>query len=79
MATTRRYLQSTKNLDAVIARVLRLPTEHHVHLRSTDPDESTFATVCLRQRVLPGAGSREAGLAMAMAFKLIEAAQQRWR
>jgi len=53
------------------------PAEHHVHLRTTNPIESTFSTVRLRQRVTKGAGSREAGLAMA--FKLLEAAQQRWR
>ena len=53
------------------------PAEHHVHLRTTNPIESTFATVRLRQRVTKGAGSREAGLAMA--FKLLDAAQDRWR
>ena len=39
--------------------------------------QSTFATVRLRQRVTKGPGSRAAGVAMA--FKLIESAQQRWR
>ena len=39
--------------------------------------ESTFATVRLRQRVTKGPGSRAAGVAMA--FKLIESAQSRWR
>ncbi len=39
--------------------------------------ESTFATVRLRQRVTKGPGSRAAGVAMA--FKLIESAQARWR
>ncbi len=53
------------------------PAAHHVHLRTTNPIESTFSTVRLRQRVTKGAGSREA--ALAMAFKLLEAAQQRWR
>ena len=53
------------------------PAEHHVHLRTTNPIESTFATVRLRQRVTKGAGSREAGLAMA--YKLLDAAQDRWR
>ena len=41
------------------------PAEHHVHLRTTNPIESTFATVRLRQRVTKGAGSRSARLAMA--------------
>ena len=46
-------------------------------LRTTDPIESTFASVRLRQRVTKGPGSRAAGVAMA--FKLIESAQRRWR
>ena len=53
------------------------PAEHHVHLRTTNPIESSFATVRLRQRVTKGAGSQSAGLAMA--YKLLDAAQQRWR
>lgn len=53
------------------------PAEHWVHLRTTNPIESTFATVRLRQRVTKGPGSRAAGVAMA--FKLIECAQRRWR
>ncbi|MGH9164547.1 MAG: transposase, partial [Acidimicrobiales bacterium] len=53
------------------------PAEHWVHLRTTNPIESTFATVRLRTKVTKGPGSRAAGLAMA--FKLIEAAEQRWR
>jgi putative transposase len=53
------------------------PAEHWVHLRTTNPIESTFATVKLRQRVTKGAGSRNAGLAMA--FKLLLAAEQHWR
>ncbi len=53
------------------------PAEHWVHLKTTNPIESTFATVRLRTKVTKGPGSRAAGLAMA--FKLIEAAQQRWR
>src|SRR5688572_17351640 len=53
------------------------PADHWKHLRTTNPIESTFATVKLRQRVTKGAGSRAAGVAMA--FKLIESAQARWR
>jgi hypothetical protein len=48
-----------------------------VHLRISNPIESTFATVRYRTRVTKGPGSRAAGLAMA--FKLLEAAQDRWR
>ena len=53
------------------------PAEHWIHLRTTNPIESTFATVRLRTKVTKGAGSRAAGLAMV--FKLIESAQERWR
>jgi transposase-like protein len=53
------------------------PAEHWVHLKTTNPIESTFATVRLRTKVTKGPGSKAAGLAMA--FKLIEAAQDRWR
>jgi transposase-like protein len=53
------------------------PAEHWIHLRTTNPIESTFATVRHRSKITKGSGSRAAGLAMA--FKLIEAAQDRWR
>ena len=53
------------------------PAEHWIHLRTTNPIESTFATVRLRSKVTKGPGSRATGLAMA--FKLIEAAEARWR
>jgi transposase-like protein len=53
------------------------PAEHWVHLRTTNPIESTFATVRLRTKKTKGSGSRTAGLAMA--YKLLEAAQARWR
>jgi len=53
------------------------PAEHWLHLKTTNPIESTFATVRLRTKVTKGPGSRAAGLAMA--FKLIESAQTRWR
>jgi transposase-like protein len=53
------------------------PAEHWVHLRTTNPIESTFATVRHRTKLTKGPGSRAAGLAMA--FKLIESAQDRWR
>jgi putative transposase len=53
------------------------PVEHWIHLKTTNPIESTFSTVRLRTRVTKGPGSRAAGLAMA--FKLLQAAQDRWR
>lgn len=54
-----------------------LPAEHWKHLRTTNAVESPFATVRLRQRVTKGAGSRTKGLAMA--FKLLDMAEKRWR
>lgn len=66
----------TDDLD-VLLEFYNYPAEHGVHLCTTNPIESTFATVRLRQRVTKGPGSRAAGVAMA--FKLIESAQTRWR
>ena len=45
--------------------------------RTTNPIESSFATVKLRTKVTKGAGSKKA--ALAMAYKLLDAAQERWR
>ena len=53
------------------------PAGHWIHLRTTNPIESTFSTVRLRTKVTKGHGSKAA--ALAMAFKLIESAQRRWR
>jgi len=53
------------------------PAEHWDHLRTTNPIESTFATVRLRQRRTKGCGSREASLTMA--FMLVRQAERRWR
>ncbi|MEU7005118.1 IS256 family transposase [Nonomuraea sp. NPDC046570] len=64
------------DLDELLA-FYEYPAEHWVHLRTTNPIESTFATVRHRTKVTKGPGSRAAGLAMA--FKLIESAQARWR
>jgi transposase-like protein len=66
----------TDDLDELLA-FYDYPAEHWVHLRTTNPIESTFATVRHRSKITKGSGSRVAGLAMA--FKLIEAAQARWR
>jgi putative transposase len=46
-------------------------------LRTTNPIESSFATVKLRTKVTKRAGSKKA--ALAMAYKLLDAAQERWR
>ena len=53
------------------------PAEHWRHLRTSNAIESSFATVKLRTRVTKGAGSKNA--ALAMAYKLLDAAQERWR
>ena len=53
------------------------PAEHWIHLRTTNPIESTFATVRLRHRRTKGNGSRVACLAMV--FKLCASAQKTWR
>jgi transposase-like protein len=53
------------------------PAEHWRHLRTTNPIESTFATVRLRHRRTKGNGSRVACLTMV--FKLMQSASRRWR
>jgi putative transposase len=53
------------------------PAEHWLPLKTSNPIESTFSPVRARTRVTKGPGSKAAGLAMA--FKLLEAAQDRWR
>jgi len=52
------------------------PAKHWIHLRTTNPIESSFATVRLRSNVTKGAGS--AAAASAMAFKLLQDAQKTW-
>ncbi|WP_330237511.1 IS256 family transposase [Streptomyces sp. NBC_00525] len=53
------------------------PAERWIHLRTTNPIESTFSTVKLRTTITRGAGSPAA--ALPMVFKLVESAQDRWR
>ncbi|MGZ6557803.1 MAG: IS256 family transposase [Actinomycetota bacterium] len=66
----------TDDLDVLLS-FYDFPAEHWIHLKTSNPIESTFATVRLRTKVTKGPGSRAAGLAMA--YKLIIAAQDRWR
>jgi putative transposase len=66
----------TDDQDELLA-FYHYPAEHWVHLRTTNPIESTFSTVRLRTKVTKGHGST--GAAMGMAFKLIESAERRWR
>jgi putative transposase len=60
-----------------LLRFYDFPAEHWRHLRTTNPIESTFAPVRARTNITKGPGSREAGVAMI--FKLMEAAEGRWR
>jgi transposase-like protein len=75
-----KWPQATACLEKDRAELLAFydfPAEHWQHLRTSDPIESTFATVRLRTYRTKGPGSRKAGLAMA--FKLAQKAQAGWR
>lgn len=65
-----------KDREALLA-FYDFPAEHWRHIRTTNPIESTFATVRLRHGRTKGSGSRVACLTMV--FKLMEAASRRWR
>ena len=65
-----------KDRDELLA-FYDFPAEHWQHLRTTNPIESTFATVRLRHRRTKGSGTRVACLAMV--FKLAQAAERKWR
>jgi len=65
-----------KDRDALLA-FYDFPAEHWIHLRTSNPIESTFASVRLRTAKTKGCGSRAACLAMV--FKLALSAQKRWR
>src|SRR5712672_2894696 len=62
--------------DALLA-FYDFPAEHWKHLRTTNPIESTFATV--RHRTIRSKGCLSNRTALAMVFKLLEAAQKSWR
>jgi putative transposase len=66
----------TDDRDALLT-FFDFPAEHWLHLRTTNPIESTFSPVRARTRVTKGPGSKDAGLAMV--FKLLQAAEGRWR
>jgi len=53
------------------------PAEHWIHIRTTNPIESTFATVRLRTNKTRNCGSRDTTLAMV--YKLLQSAQKRWK
>lgn len=75
-----KYPKAVAKLDkdwAALTAFYDFPAEHWRHLRTTNAIESSFATVKLRTRVTKGAGSKAA--ALAMAYKLLDAASERWR
>jgi transposase-like protein len=66
----------TKDRDALLA-FYDFPAEHWKHLRTTNPIESTFATV--RHRTIRSKGCLSNKTALAMVFKLVEGTQRNWR
>ena len=66
----------TKDREALMT-FYDFPAEHWIHLRTTNPIESTFATVRLRHQRTKGNGNRLACLSMV--FKLVCAAEKKWR
>ena len=65
-----------KDRDALLA-FYDFPAEHWKHLRTTNPIESTFATV--RHRTIRSKGCLSNKTALAMVFKLVDGAQKSWR
>ena len=65
-----------KDRDALLA-FYDFPAEHWQHLRTTNPIESTFATV--RHRTIRSRGCLSNKTALVMVFKLFEGAQKSWR
>ncbi len=63
--------------EDVLFTFYSFPAEHWLHLRTTNPIESTFATVRHRTRQTKGCGSRKATLSMV--FKLSREAEKKWR
>ena len=66
-----------RNDREVLLTFYDFPAEHWMHLRTTNPIESTFATVRLRTNKTKGCGSRSACLTMV--FKLVQSAEKHWR
>jgi len=70
-------VQSLRRDEEALLSFYDFPAEHWKHIRTTNPIESSFSTVRLRQRVTKGPGSSNRGCLMA--FKLLAMAQERWR
>jgi len=74
-----KYPKSVKNLKRDFDQLFNFydfPAAHWRHIRTTNPIESTFATVRLRMRRTKGCANRKTTLSMA--FKLVSEAQKRW-
>ena len=75
-----KYEKAVENLKKDKDDLLRFydyPAEHWIHIRTTNPIESTFATIRLRHKSTKGNGTAKA--TEAMAFKLCQQAQKNWR
>ena len=75
-----KYPKATKCLAKdrdVLLAFYDFPGAHWIHLRTTNPIESTFSTVRLRHRRTKGCGTRQASLVMV--FKLAQSAEKGWR
>ena len=75
-----KYPKATECLSKdrdVLLRFYDFPAEHWIHIRTTNPIESTFATVRLRHSKTKGSGTRKACLTMV--YKLMDSASKKWR
>ena len=75
-----KYEKAVKNLKKDkedLFRFYDFPAEHWTHIRTSNPIESTFATVRLRHNSTKGNGTAKA--TVAMAFKLCQQAEKNWR
>ena len=76
-ATIRKAAECLKKDREALLAFYDFPAEHWKHLRTTNPIESTFATV--RHRTIRSKGCLSNKTALAMVFKLVEGAQKSWR
>jgi len=75
-----KYPKAMENLEKDRDELLAFydfPAIHWIHLRTTNPIESTFATVRLRTKRSRSCGNRDTTLSMV--FKLLQSAQKRWK
>jgi putative transposase len=75
-----KYPKATECLEKdkeVLLTFYTFPAEQWLHIRTTNPIESTFSTVRLRHAKTKGSGTRAACLSMV--YKLMESASKKWR